>query len=123
MNDEQQKPIIPYEETEQERKNRQQFLADLDEISDAGYDDPLDNFPLSPDVKAARAARGLMTAEETRAAVLADREASARYFGWADDTEYLESIPGMVESIKAAASEPISECVKRMGKLSSNSVQ
>jgi hypothetical protein len=29
---------------------------------------------------------------------------------YGDDTDYLMSIPGMVESIKTAASEPISEC-------------
>ena len=28
-----------------------------------------------------------------------------------DDTQYLESIPGMVESIKVASAEPLSECV------------
>lgn len=29
-----------------------------------------------------------------------------------DDTEYLSSIPGMAESIKAAAAEPLSEGVR-----------
>ena len=28
-----------------------------------------------------------------------------------DDTDYLTSIPGMVESIKAAAAEPLENCV------------
>lgn len=71
-------------------KEHQENLAFLLKYGDAGYDDPLDNFPLPPDVKAARerlrekvAARGYpMTRMEVRAAVLADREASERYFNY-----------------------------------------
>lgn len=69
-------------------KERQKAIDHIIKYGGEGYDDPLDNYPLTPEIRAKREQRRKeaeergypMTREEVRAAVLADMEESERHF-------------------------------------------